>query len=162
MTVRPRKHSGRRAKDRSSAFENVKNQLAYCGLWCGSCLVGNGTVNELALECRKALTNYGVNEWGPKGVDYKELLKGLAAIASMEPCRGCLRGGGRTNCEIRACAIKKELPECVDCGMQEECQNSRLIHHMRSGASRVGMKVSDKPGNRAKVLEKWIAEMDRL
>ena len=24
----------------SKAFENVKNQVSYCGIWCGSCIVG--------------------------------------------------------------------------------------------------------------------------
>ncbi|NWG10261.1 hypothetical protein HXY33_00685 [Candidatus Bathyarchaeota archaeon] len=28
-------------------FENIKNQIGYCGIWCGSCLGGNGATQEL-------------------------------------------------------------------------------------------------------------------
>ncbi len=157
---RSRRNPGKRAKERSPAFENVKDQLGYCGLWCGSCLVGNGTLNELARKCGKAIADYGVNEWGPKGIDYNSVLKGLDAIGSMEPCRGCVKGGGRTDCEIRACAVKESLTECVDCDVHEACQNSPIIRHMREGALRVGMRVKDTRGDRAKVLRNWIAEID--
>ena len=142
------------------AFENVKNQLAYCGLWCGSCLVGNGAVNERARMCKKALIDYGVKEWGPKQVDYEGLLEGLAAIGSTEPCCGCLKGGGRTDCEIRACATEKGATECVDCRLHEKCRNGKIINHMRSGALGVGMKVKDKKGDRAMMIRQWIDEMD--
>lgn len=156
---RTKKSSGKRAKERSTAFENVKDQLGYCGLWCGSCLVGNGTLNELARKCGKAMSDYSVGEWGPKGVDYEVVLSGLGAISSMEPCRGCLKGGGRTNCEIRACAVARGLGECVECDRQGSCENDRILQHMRSGASAVGMKVKVTPGDRSKQMEKWLAEI---
>jgi hypothetical protein len=158
--ARSRRGSVDRSKSKSAAFENVKNQLAYCGLWCGSCSFGNGTVNELARKCAKTITDYGANEWGPKEVDYEVMLKGLSIISKMEPCRGCLKGGGRTNCEIRSCASKKGVTECVECGSKEACKNTKLIHHMRSGALRVGMKVKDKAGDRAKALDRWTAEIN--
>ena len=28
-------------------LENVKDQIGYCGIWCGSCIVGNGALREL-------------------------------------------------------------------------------------------------------------------
>lgn len=157
---RTKRSSGKQAKERSTAFENVKDQLGYCGLWCGSCLVGNGTLNELSRKCSKAISDYGVNEWGPKDIDYGGTLKGLDAISLMEPCCGCLKGGGRTNCEIRACAVKNNLKECVDCGMHGGCQNTAIIMHMREGASRVGMKVKSKRGDQTKIVEKWVAELE--
>ena len=137
----------------------MEGQVGYCGLWCGSCLVGNGALNELAQKCGKAITDYGVNEWGPKEIVYDELLKGLAAIGSMEPCRGCLKGGGRTNCEIRACARGKGVADCVECGKQGSCENSRIIQHMRSGALDVGMKVKVTAGDRRRQIQAWNAEL---
>jgi len=142
-------------RKQSPAYENVKNQLAYCGLWCGSCLVGNGTVNRLARDCRKAIKDYGVSEWGPTEVDYGVLLKGLATIGAMNPCPGCLKGGGRTDCEIRACAVSKRVVECVDCKESKGCTNVKIISYMRRGAKRVGMKVKDRAGDRSKVLREW-------
>lgn len=122
-------------------------------------MVGNGTVSELAQRCMKAITDYGIDDWGPKEVDYDGLLKGLDIIGSMNPCSGCMKGGGRTNCEIRDCARGKGLRECADCGKLEECKNSKIIQHMRSGALGVGMKVKEKAGNRSRFLKNWTAEV---
>ncbi|HEX9908979.1 MAG TPA: DUF3795 domain-containing protein [Thermoplasmata archaeon] len=143
------------------AFENVKGQIGYCGLWCGSCLVGNGTLNQLARECGKAVSDYGVNDWGPKSVDYDALMKGLSTIASMDPCPGCLKGGGRTGCEMRGCAKTKGLVECVDCGTKEACENRKILQHMRSGALGVGMKVKNQTGGRSKLIRTWTAELKK-
>lgn len=156
--ARSRRRSADRPKAGSAAFENVKDQLGYCGLWCGSCSVGNGRLNELSRECAKTITDYGVNDWGPKEVDYEALLKGLTTIGATEPCSGCLKGGGRTNCEIRACAIEKGLTECVECGSADACPNIKIVDIMRSGAKRVGMNVKEKAGGHEETLRKWISE----
>jgi hypothetical protein len=156
--VRSKKRTRTIGEDVSSAFDNVKDQLAYCGLWCGSCSVGNGTVNFQSRTCRKTLTDYGVNEWDPKGVDYSALLKGLEVLSSTDPCPGCLKGGGNKECPARACAMKKGISECYDCGSKKSCENARYIDHMRSGARGVGMLVKDSKGDRAKVLRDWISE----
>ena len=78
----------------------------------------------------------------------------------MKPCVGCLKGGGRTDCEIRSCAFSKGLAECVECKSKKECKNKKILHIMRTGARRVGMKVKDKSGDRSKILRDWIAEME--
>jgi hypothetical protein len=161
VTPRSKRGSGTLENDKPSAFENVSDQIGYCGLWCGSCLVGNGRLNDLAKGCAKAITDYGVNDWGPKDIDYSTLLKGLGVISSMKPCAGCVKGGGRTNCEIRACAKGKGLQGCVECGRMEKCKNSKIIRHMRSGAQGVGMKVREKTGNRSRQIGAWTAELKR-
>jgi len=152
-----------RGKDNDglSAFNNVKNQLGYCGLWCGSCSVGNGTANVQAGRCMKTLTDYGVKEWGPKGVDYDALLHGLELLSSMEPCKGCLKGGGNSECPARACAIEKGVSECYECKSKKTCKNAHYIDHMRKGARRVGMKVKDEAGDPKKVMAGWIRESGR-
>jgi len=156
-----KKGSRGKNKRESSAFNNVKNQLAYCGLWCGSCSVGNGTVNVLAGKCGKTLTDYGLKDWGPKEVDYDSLLEGLAVLSSMEPCKGCLKGGGNSECLARACAVEKGVSECCECKSEKTCKNAHYLDHMRKGAQRVGMKVKDRKGDRAAVLKGWISESGR-
>ena len=153
-----RKKPQGRGKAESPAFKNVKNQLAYCGLWCGSCLVGNGTANDLARDCRKALTDYGIDDWGPKGVDYPKLLEGLSVLSSMEPCVGCLRGGGKTDCQVRACAKEKGVIECAECTSRKTCKNVSFIEHMRKGGAGVGMRVKATKGDRSKVISDWMSE----
>ena len=150
----------KREQSGPSAFNNVRNQIAYCGLWCGSCSVGNGTANDRAQACLKTIKDYGIDEGGPKGVDYNELLRGLTAISSMKPCVGCLKGGGKTNCEIRACAKAKHVAECAECGNEKTCIHADFIQHMRSGALRVGMKVKTTRGSSPKQLNAWRTEFE--
>jgi len=64
-------------------FENVKNQVGFCGLWCGRCIVGNGTLKELTKRCEGLIKGYGVDEWGAKDFDSKEFMKGLASIQNL-------------------------------------------------------------------------------
>jgi hypothetical protein len=61
------------------AFENVREQIGFCGIWCGSCVVGNGTLRELTERCEEIIGAYGLEEWAPRDFDYKEFLKGLAS-----------------------------------------------------------------------------------
>ncbi len=53
-----------------SGFENVKNQIGYCGIWCGSCVAGNGTLAELAGRMKTTTEAYGLKQWAPKDFDY--------------------------------------------------------------------------------------------
>ncbi len=76
----------------SKPFENVKNQIGFCGLWCGSCIVGNGALKELTRRYEHLIIGYGVDKWGAKDFDEKEFLKGLASIQSIPICQGCLKG----------------------------------------------------------------------
>ena len=54
------------------AFDNVKDQMGPCGIACGTCDLGNGTVAESALKLQEYLKNYGVASWAgaaPSGSD---------------------------------------------------------------------------------------------
>ena len=64
----------------NEAFENVKNQIGFCGLWCGSCIVGNETLRELTRRFEGLIKSYGVDQWGAKDFDSKEFIRGLASI----------------------------------------------------------------------------------
>ena len=139
-----------------AAFERVKDQVAYCGLLCSTCSIGNGTVNVLAGNLRKTLTDYGFKHYGPKEIDYDALLKGLEVLRSTSHCKGCLKGGGNATCSARACASQKGLSECVECGSEKRCKNAGFIRHMRRGARRVGMKVKDGKEDLSKVSPRWL------
>lgn len=62
------------------AFENAKSQIGYCGIWCGSCAVGNGTLRELSRRYSQLVADYDLEEWGPKDFNFGEFLKGLDSI----------------------------------------------------------------------------------
>lgn len=144
---------------RTQAFGNVRNQIGSCGIWCGSCIVGNGTLRELTRRYKELITVYSVDEWGPKDFDYKELLRGLSSIQGIPLCSGCLKGGGRENCEMRSCAEHKKISGCHTCAELVECKHIELLNHMRSGAIKAGLFVNTEDVDRQQLMKNWNAKL---
>mgnify|MGYP001127079202 CR=1 FL=1 len=140
-------------------FENVKNQIGYCGLWCGSCIVGNGTLKELTKRYEELIKGYGVDEWGAKDFDSKEFMKGLVSIQTLPLCPGCLKGGGDDECKIRPCASKRRISDCNECKEFPTCMNLEALQKVRTGALRVGMLIKTGNGGQPQLKEKWTAEI---
>ncbi len=143
----------------AKAFENVKNQIGHCGLWCGSCIVGNGTLKELTKKYEHLIKGYGVSEWGAKDFDSKEFIKGLASIQNLPVCAGCLKGGGNDECRIRPCASEKGICDCSECKEPTTCKNQEALQKVRSGALAVGMLLKTDKADQAELIEKWTAEI---
>ncbi|UCC73983.1 MAG: DUF3795 domain-containing protein [Gemmatimonadota bacterium] len=143
------------------AFERVKDQIGFCGIWCGSCVVGNGTLRELTRRYEETTKAYGLQEWAPKDFDYAEFSKGLSAISDIPLCPGCLSGGGRDDCEIRACALSKNLDDCSQCPEPEKCEHAEILAKMRSGARAAGLFVKAGDEDREELLDRWSAALKR-
>ena len=144
---------------KAKPFENVKNQIGFCGIWCGSCVAGNGTLRELTKGYEEIVEKYGLEEWAPKDFDFKEFMKGLASIQAMPSCRGCLKGDGRSNCEMRACASNKNITDCSQCDQPTACKNLETLQKMRTGANRAGLYVKTENVDRQELIEKWTSEL---
>jgi hypothetical protein len=142
----------------TDAFENVKDQIGFCGIWCGSCVVGNGTLRELTKKYKELINTYDLRDWGPKDFNFDEFYKGLELIENVPLCPGCLKGGGRDNCEIRACAKEKGVEDCTLCSLFGRCDN-KLLGHMRSGALNAGLSVKNQGGDMTKTIRKWIEKL---
>ncbi len=140
-------------------FENVKNQIGYCGLWCGSCIVGNGTLKELTKGYEGLIRGYGVDEWGAKDFDSKEFTEGLVSIQNLPICQGCLKGGGDDECKIRPCAANRKISDCNECNEFTTCKNIEALQKVRTGALRVGMLVKTDKVSQRELIEKWAAEI---
>jgi hypothetical protein len=145
---------------KAKAFENVKNQIGFCGLWCGSCIVGNGTLKELTKRYEHLIKGYGVDEWGAKDFDSKEFMKGLASIQALPVCQGCLKGGGNDECKIRPCCSNRKISDCNECNELTACKNLESLQKVRTGALKVGMLVTTEKADRRKILEKWATELE--
>ena len=143
------------------AFENVKSQIGFCGIWCGSCVVGNGTLRKLTEKYSETTTAYGLPDWAPKDFDHAEFSRGLASIRSIPECPGCLRGGGRDDCEIRACALEKGLPDCTLCEQLGRCEHREIVNKMRSGALAAGLCVREPGQGERGLLEDWSQQLER-
>ncbi|MBO3808277.1 MAG: hypothetical protein FGF50_01590 [Candidatus Brockarchaeota archaeon] len=59
------------------AFENVKNQIGYCGIWCGSCSGGNGSIQELARRFEDIVKTKTLRNMFLKNLILKNFRKGL-------------------------------------------------------------------------------------
>ena len=141
-------------------FENVRHQIGSCGAWCGSCIVGNGVLKQLTKKYQEMTDAYGLQEWGPKDFDYGEFAKGLQSIQAMPSCPGCLKGGGRENCEIRACATAKGLRECTECGAGDQCSHDKVLDYMRSGALAAGVLFRAGEPDSDDTVEEWVTQAE--
>ena len=147
----------------SKAFKNVENQIGYCGIWCGSCIVGNGALKELTRKYAFVLEGYGINGWGAEeaSFDGKNLIKSLVGVQKIPVCRGCLKGGGAKNCKIRACATSRKMADCTECPEFMKCENREALNNVRTGALRVGMtaRTGKDTVSRQQLIKKWKTEI---
>ena len=144
---------------KAEAFENVKNQIGFCGIWCGSCAVGNGVLRELTRRYAQIIQMYGLEDWAAKDFDFRDFARGLASIQAMPLCLGCLNGDGRPNCEIRACALNENVSDCSECGQLTECKNSETLEKMRTGACQADLCVKIENVDRQRLIEKWTIDL---
>jgi hypothetical protein len=141
------------------AFENVSDQIGGCGIWCGSCAVGNGALRELTDRFGAVLDSHGVGHWVPEEMDYPAFARGLATIREIAACVGCRQGGGRDDCLLRTCSVERKLADCTVCEEFGACSNDELLCRMREGAREAGLFVRDPSDPRAALLHGWKARV---
>jgi thiol-disulfide isomerase/thioredoxin len=142
-------------------YDNVKIQIGFCGIWCGSCVAGNGSLQELNKRYAKIVDDYDLKDWAPKDFDFEEFRKGLLSLASMPACPGCRQQGGIPDCGIRRCATDKSLEDCSQCGTVRDCLHSELLETMRTGARKADLMVKTKDLDREQLLKKWEKDLEK-
>ena len=140
------------------AFDTVRGQIGVCGIWCGSCAVGNGALCEVTRRYSDAFDGYGVEDWAPPELDYEALSKSLSIVAESASCLGCRQGGGPANCEMKTCARGRNLRECRACE-EVECPHYELLASTRRGALDAGLFVKTKPGRTYTWLKKCAPQL---
>lgn len=108
------------------AFERVRLQVGPCGITCGTCPLGNGTVAETASKALEYVNGYGIKEWAPlvpggKELDWAGFEKTVNWLTAYGVCLGCEQGGGPPDCAIRACSREKGYELCSQCGEIDGC-----------------------------------------
>lgn len=137
-------------------FQNVRNQIGFCGIWCGSCPAGNGAIIELTRRYEELVKNCNLEKWVPKDFDFKEFAKGLASIQRVPLCSGCKKGGGSSTCKIRICALKKGVTNCSQCSQLIECRNFDQLEKDYPKIKEDLIKIKD--ADQKDLIEKWISE----
>jgi len=143
----------------TSVFQNVRNQIGFCGIWCGSCLGGNGAVQELTRKYEQVVkrSQLAIEKWTPKEFSFNEFMKGLACIEAMQLCPGCRKGGGPSTCNIRICALGKSLSDCSQCNELADCKN---FGHLEKTNPKIKEELSKlKTSNQDQLLKKWTDEL---
>ncbi len=143
----------------TEGFENVKNQIGFCGIWCGSCLGGNGAVQELTRKYEQTIkrSQMALEKWAPKEFDFNEFMKGLACIKAMSLCPGCKRGGGNPVCEIRNCALEKNMTNCSQCNGLAECRNFESLEQGNPKMKEELRKIEN--ADQKEAIERWMSEL---
>ncbi len=78
-------------------------------------------MRELTKRYKEIVERYGLEGWVPKDFDFREFMKGLESIQTIPLRQGCLKGDGRSNYEIKACASKKNIADCSACDQPAAC-----------------------------------------
>jgi hypothetical protein len=142
-----------------SAMDNVFDQMGFCGIWCGSCAVGTSALMGLAAQYRQMCESHGLGLWGAEDFDYAEFLKALDSISHLPACRGCLQGGGRSDCEMRACATSRAIRACSFCSEPDSCEHKAALSQMREGGKKAGLLVAETSSDHDIPAERRAAEL---
>jgi hypothetical protein len=105
----------------------VKKQVGPCGITCGTCFLGDGTMAKTMAEANKYINMSGIKEWGgmiPGGteINWPETEKALKWMNKYAYCAGCEEGGGPPDCAIRVCANEKGYDLCSKCTELDTCE----------------------------------------
>lgn len=99
----------------------VKNrdEIAFCGLRCGSCILGKGASKEKAKQILEEISDLDLDNWHEQLLkqepfNYDDFKKGLKWLTTLD-CNGCHAGGGDPECTIRKCGKEKGLSNCGEC-----------------------------------------------
>jgi hypothetical protein len=141
----------------TSAFETVRDQMGFCGIWCGSCAAGNGAMVELTRRYEELVKKYNLEKWAPRNFDFKEFAKGLTSIQTMSLCPGCQKGGGPPTCKIRICALEKSVASCSHCSQLMQCVNFEQVEKTHPRIKQDLMKIRGQ--DKKAVTEKWLSEL---
>ncbi len=104
---------------------------SYCGLYCGDCVFGKGTVPDLARDLRKELRDSRFEKVAEviPFMDleaYQTAYEFMGQMVKMR-CKGC-RGGSRSKfCHIAQCAQKNELEGCWECEDFASCEKLEFL-----------------------------------
>lgn len=105
--------------------------LAYCGNFCGDCLLFHGEVTDLARVLLRRLKQMEHDQSDhhspqlPHNEIYQHychrLYEALYCIDLLRCAALCRDGGGSDTCKIRTCCTERNLEGCWDCDTLTHC-----------------------------------------
>ena len=104
--------------------------IAYCGIYCGDCFIGQGKVADLARDLRKELRKFRFDKMAKSFSevprfsalkDYPQCYAVLGELVKLRCNRTCRNDGGPPFCKMRQCCQKKGIDGCWECAEFETC-----------------------------------------
>ena len=127
--------------------------IAYCGLYCGDCVMHKGEVADLARDLRKKLREakfarvaQGLSKVFKDFEDYDRCYQVLGAMVRLRCKRTCRAGGGPPACKMRNCCRKKGIQGCWECGEFEFCQKLEFLASSHGDAHLKNLRKLSKQG----------------
>lgn len=137
--------------------ESIVNQIGFCGIYCGNCDMGNGSIVNTAKNLEKFAKDYEFEKWYqmiPVGesekFDFQEFKKGMKWFMKYSLCPGCQMGGGPPECKVKICAKEKGFEICSECDLMNSCKK---INWVEENYSKVRKTLNE---IKKKGKEKWI------
>ncbi|MBU1053646.1 MAG: DUF3795 domain-containing protein [Proteobacteria bacterium] len=129
-----------------------ESQVAYCGLYCGDCIIRNGKLstlaNELLSQMRKPefeKLSEGLPKIMPDLFDAlnatERCIRVLESMTHLDCIKICKDGGGGSNCSIRLCCQGKHIEGCWSCDEFETCVTLSWINPVHKDAHRQNIRI---------------------
>jgi hypothetical protein len=122
-----------------------KKFTAYCGLCCLDCIPSNVELFSLIHQLHGMLQELHFDEYAklktkkqPIFNEYPTFVKILRKISNLRCAFPCREGGGKSNCEVRQCALNHGYDGCWGCNLRRSCElleplrqiHPNLEHHL--------------------------------
>ena len=127
-------------------------EIAYCGLYCGDCIIRKHHLGKLAGQLLEAIATpafaklaAGLPELMPEIFEPLKNHEGscqvLAAIGHLDCAMPCRSGGGTSGCRIRECCRDRGMKGCWECGECELCQTLAWLNPLHQGANVANLRI---------------------
>jgi hypothetical protein len=133
--------------------EQNMDLVAYCGLYCGDCLMHKGEVADLARDLRKKLreTKFervakGLSKIFKDLENYEQCYQVLGTMVRLRCRRACRQGGGPPACKMRNCCQRKGIQGCWECEEFETCQKLEFLRAVHGEAHLKNLRKIKKQG----------------
>ena len=137
-------------------MDEQEKALAYCGLYCGECIMYKGEIADMARDLRKKLRQNkfdkvaaGISTFFKDFADYPRCYKVLGAMVKLRCRKVCQDGGGNPFCKIRTCCNKKQIKGCWECDDFETCNKLDFLKAVHGDSTYKNMRKIRKSGMEA-------------
>jgi len=139
---------------------SAPTEVAYCGLFCGACVIRRGRIAALSKEL---LERMGTPEFQKLAAglptlnaalfealrEWQACFRVLGAMRHLDCERTCRDGGGTTACRIRECCRRKNMQGCWECDQFEDCETLSWLDPVHGDAHRQNIRMICRQGMRA-------------